>query len=111
MAYGGTWWHMVAHGGTWWYMVAQGGIWWSSSPYKHLSILQLATLITRHTLLPLPLPHLHFLIVFLASGFWGIARHFHYVFELTAAWSWGILSNPFQNGALVLFYPVSQGLG
>jgi len=23
----------------------------------------------------------------LASGFWGIARHFHYVFELTAAWS------------------------
>merc|ERR1719352_1709100 len=41
----------------------------------------------------------------LASGFWGIARHFHYVFELTAAWSWGILSNPAKNGALVLFYP------
>jgi len=40
----------------------------------------------------------------LASGFWGIARHFHYVFELTAAWSWCILANPAVNGVLVLFY-------
>ena len=42
----------------------------------------------------------------LASGFWGIARHFHYVFELTAAWSWCLLANPFKNGALPLFYAV-----
>jgi 7-dehydrocholesterol reductase len=42
----------------------------------------------------------------LASGFWGIARHFHYVFELTAAWSWCVLANPAVNGALPLFYAV-----
>ena len=40
----------------------------------------------------------------LASGFWGPARHFHYVFELIAAWSWCLLANPLRNGALVLFY-------
>mmetsp|Transcript_6122 Transcript_6122/g.6863 ORF Transcript_6122/g.6863 Transcript_6122/m.6863 type:complete len:496 (+) Transcript_6122:49-1536(+) len=40
----------------------------------------------------------------LASGFWGVARHFQYFFELTAAWSWCLLANPFQNGILVLFY-------
>jgi len=40
----------------------------------------------------------------LASGFWGIARHFHYVFELTAAWSWCLLANPMVNGVLPLFY-------
>lgn len=40
----------------------------------------------------------------LASGFWGVARHFQYFFELTAAWSWCFLSNPFQNGILPLFY-------
>lgn len=40
----------------------------------------------------------------LASGFWGIARHFHYFFELTAAWSWCLLANPFKNGVLVTFY-------
>ncbi len=34
----------------------------------------------------------------LASGFWGIARHFHYVFELTAAYSWCFLANPIKNG-------------
>ena len=34
----------------------------------------------------------------LASGFWGIARHFHYVFELVAAYSWCLLANPFRNG-------------
>ena len=40
----------------------------------------------------------------LASGFWGVARHFQYFFELTAAWSWCLLANPFRNGVLVLFY-------
>lgn len=40
----------------------------------------------------------------LASGFWGVARHFHYVFELTAAWSWCLLANPFVNGVLPLSY-------
>jgi 7-dehydrocholesterol reductase len=27
----------------------------------------------------------------LACGWWGVARHFQYLFELTAAWSWGLL--------------------
>lgn len=40
----------------------------------------------------------------LASGFWGVARHFHYFFELTAAWSWCFLANPSHNGSLPLFY-------
>ena len=40
----------------------------------------------------------------LADGWWGPARHFHYVFELTAAWSWCLLANPIANGALPLFY-------
>jgi 7-dehydrocholesterol reductase len=43
----------------------------------------------------------------LASGFWGVARHFQYFFELTAAWSWCLLANPFfQNGIFPLFYAV-----
>mmetsp|Transcript_65739 Transcript_65739/g.148337 ORF Transcript_65739/g.148337 Transcript_65739/m.148337 type:complete len:503 (+) Transcript_65739:49-1557(+) len=42
----------------------------------------------------------------LASGFWGVARHFHYVFELTAAWSWCLLANPSKNGAAPLLYAV-----
>ena len=42
----------------------------------------------------------------LASGFWGMARHFQYFFELTAAYSWCLLANPFQNGVLVMFYAV-----
>uniref|UniRef100_A0A7S4JWF6 7-dehydrocholesterol reductase n=1 Tax=Odontella aurita TaxID=265563 RepID=A0A7S4JWF6_9STRA len=40
----------------------------------------------------------------LASGFWGVARHFQYFFELTAAWSWCLLANPFENGVIPLFY-------
>jgi 7-dehydrocholesterol reductase len=40
----------------------------------------------------------------LASGFWGVARHFQYFFELTAAWSWCLLANPFANGILPLLY-------
>jgi len=40
----------------------------------------------------------------LASGFWGVARHFQYFFELTAAWSWCFLANPFVNGVIPLFY-------
>mmetsp|Transcript_38593 Transcript_38593/g.82341 ORF Transcript_38593/g.82341 Transcript_38593/m.82341 type:complete len:540 (-) Transcript_38593:53-1672(-) len=42
----------------------------------------------------------------LASGFWGMARHFQYFFELTAAYSWCILANPVKNGVLVMFYAV-----
>jgi len=42
----------------------------------------------------------------LASGFWGMARHFQYFFELTAAYCWCLLANPFQNGILVMFYAV-----
>jgi 7-dehydrocholesterol reductase len=40
----------------------------------------------------------------LASGFWGVARHFQYFFELTAAWSWCLLANPLRNGVLTLVY-------
>lgn len=40
----------------------------------------------------------------LASGWWGPARHFHYVFELTAAWCWCLLANPAKNGIIVLVY-------
>ncbi|KAL3773782.1 hypothetical protein ACHAW5_002990 [Stephanodiscus triporus] len=40
----------------------------------------------------------------LASGFWGMARHFQYFFELTAAYSWCLLANPAKNGILVMFY-------
>ena len=40
----------------------------------------------------------------LASGFWGVARHFQYFFELTAAWSWCLLANPVVNGVIPLFY-------
>ncbi len=32
----------------------------------------------------------------LASGFWGVARHFQYFFELIAAWVWCLLANPLQ---------------
>ena len=41
----------------------------------------------------------------LASGWWGVARHFQYAFELTAAWSWGLLAMGHTNGLLPLFYP------
>lgn len=40
----------------------------------------------------------------LASGFWGVARHFQYFFELVAAWSWCLLANPLNNGVIPLFY-------
>jgi len=42
----------------------------------------------------------------LASGFWGMARHFQYFFELTAAYAWCLLANPARNGLLVMFYAV-----
>ena len=67
----------------------------------------------------------------LASGFWGVARHFQYFFELgawerrrtlalhvsspinsgacpraVAAWSWCLLANPLVNGTLPLSYAV-----
>lgn len=49
----------------------------------------------------------------LASGFWGTARHFQYLFELMAAWSWCLLATNFSgeeedssNGFLPLFYAV-----
>lgn len=41
----------------------------------------------------------------LASGWWGVARHAQYLFELTAAWSWGILAGVHTHGILPLFYP------
>lgn len=40
----------------------------------------------------------------LASGFWGTARHFQYLFELMAAWAWCLMANPFVNGVIPLFY-------
>jgi len=40
----------------------------------------------------------------LASGFWGVARHFQYLFELIAAWSWCLMANPLVNGVIPLFY-------
>eukprot|EP00039_Didymoeca_costata_P019983 m.339615 g.339615 ORF g.339615 m.339615 type:complete len:483 (-) comp18886_c0_seq1:31-1479(-) len=40
----------------------------------------------------------------LASGFWGVARHFQYLFELIAAWSWCLFTNPLVNGVLPLWY-------
>jgi 7-dehydrocholesterol reductase len=42
----------------------------------------------------------------LACGWWGVARHFQYLFELTAAWSWGLLGvgAAGKNGLLPLFY-------
>jgi 7-dehydrocholesterol reductase len=42
----------------------------------------------------------------LASGWWGPARHFHYVFELTAAWCWCLLAHPAKNGIIVLIYAI-----
>merc|ERR1712150_121588 len=42
----------------------------------------------------------------LASGLWGPARHFHYVFELTAAWSWCLLANPVRHGVLPCTYAI-----
>mmetsp|Transcript_1792 Transcript_1792/g.5892 ORF Transcript_1792/g.5892 Transcript_1792/m.5892 type:complete len:499 (+) Transcript_1792:46-1542(+) len=41
----------------------------------------------------------------LASGWWGVARHAQYLFELTAAWSWGLLAGVHTHGLLPLFYP------
>merc|ERR1711934_1093537 len=41
----------------------------------------------------------------LASGFWGVARHFQYFFELLAAWSWGLLAGVARN-KIGLFYPI-----
>lgn len=40
--------------------------------------------------------------ILLTSGFWGVSRHFQYVFELTAAYSWCALAN---NG-IAMFYAV-----
>jgi len=42
----------------------------------------------------------------LASGWWGVARHFQYFFELMAAWSWGLLAGGFLHNKLSLTYPV-----
>ena len=40
----------------------------------------------------------------LASGWWGVARHFQYMFELTAAYGWAMLSG--FHSLLPFFYPV-----
>merc|ERR1712217_128915 len=42
----------------------------------------------------------------LASGYWGQARHFQYLFELVAAWTWVVLANPFRNGVIPTFYAI-----
>ena len=42
----------------------------------------------------------------LASGWWGTARHNQYLFELMAAYSWGLLAGVQAHGVLPLFYPV-----
>lgn len=42
----------------------------------------------------------------LASGWWGTARHNQYLFELTAAYSWGFLAGVGTHGLLPLFYPI-----
>lgn len=42
----------------------------------------------------------------LASGYWGVARHFQYFFELVAAWTWCLLANPMANGTLTCFYAI-----
>jgi len=42
----------------------------------------------------------------LADGMWGPARHFHYVFELLAAWSWCALANPLRNGLVTCSYGI-----
>ena len=42
----------------------------------------------------------------LADGMWGPARHFHYVFELIAAWSWCLLANPIVNGTFACTYAI-----
>jgi len=42
----------------------------------------------------------------LASGWWGTARHNQYLFELMAAYSWGLLAGVQTHGCLPLFYPV-----
>lgn len=42
----------------------------------------------------------------LASGWWGVARHLQYTFELMAAWSWGLLAGVHTHGVLPLSYPI-----
>jgi len=41
-----------------------------------------------------------------ASGWWGVARHVSYAFELTGAYSWSFLAGLGTHGALPLFYSV-----
>eukprot|EP00658_Telonema_sp_P-2_P005657 TRINITY_DN1212_c0_g2_i1.p1 TRINITY_DN1212_c0_g2~~TRINITY_DN1212_c0_g2_i1.p1 ORF type:complete len:504 (+),score=155.02 TRINITY_DN1212_c0_g2_i1:84-1595(+) len=41
----------------------------------------------------------------LASGWWGVARHFHYFFELLAAWCWALLCGLGTN-LVALSYPI-----
>ena len=42
--------------------------------------------------------------ILLASGFWGVARHAQYFFELCAAYSWGLLAG--MHSSLPLSYPI-----
>ena len=45
----------------------------------------------------------------LASGWWGVARHANYFFEITVAWTWGLLANASLTdgkGLLPLCYPI-----
>jgi len=43
----------------------------------------------------------------LCSGWWGWVRHPQYIFELGAAWSWGLLGCPWHNYGISLLYAVT----
>jgi 7-dehydrocholesterol reductase len=42
----------------------------------------------------------------LVSGYWGVARHFQYFFELMAAWSWCLLAGGFTHNLVSCTYCV-----
>ena len=43
--------------------------------------------------------------ILLVNGFWGIARHPQYIFELGVALSWGLCTNPFlRHGQSLLYF-------
>ena len=46
----------------------------------------------------------------LASGYWGVARHFQYFFELLAAWSWGLLAGIRSTSMPPVFTPTIRSL-
>ena len=42
--------------------------------------------------------------ILLVNGFWGVVRHPQYIFEIGAALSWGLLTNPFLRHGQSLAY-------